>query len=343
MIRAFYKENIIKCLAAVFTYGLNNCMSPKSIEEHITSSTFINDLENNEFDIDLSPERCVTEVYKCQHNPKVDISFKGLFLSESYLNLFFFFNRSFEYLFLYWPLSLFVEKYQIYHEMDFSNIKSDFIKEVDKTPLLKKLSTDRGIKISEISRLTGISVNTLETYCRGDKYIYAAANDTIFKLSKLFGVKENIFISNLAVYLDRSIYLFDKSNQDYRNYLAFFFANYYDLRINEKEFVYKPNENCFMDKRSGLKIIIVSHENDELSVSQLKDLADEKTYLIVFDFGHYYHSLEDYAYLKEINCVEVMLITQEDVFIIKKWVAREITDTINRSLIIRAKIASGAK
>lgn len=336
MIKSFYQEDIIIRLAALITYGLNEGYSYKSIEEHITSSIFINALENNEYNIESKITKVVELAFDVSLNGRpADISFKGLFFAESYIKLFLFFNKSFEYLFLYWPLSYFAEHYNIYHEMDFSSLRNDFASMVKETTLLKKLAVDRGIKLIEISKLTGINEYTIERYSRDDKYLYGASVDTVYKLATLFSVKENIFTSNLAVYLDQSVYLFDKSNKDYRNYLGLYFANFFDNRINEIDFIYDKNNNYFISKE-GVKLVVVTDSLNNLPLTALSKLSDSKTYLVIIPSG-FFGGESYFEYLKDINALDVFVLTQEYVYIVKKKTKKEITDTVNRSLIIRAK------
>ena len=335
MIKTFYQEDIIKRLASVFTYGLNQKYSYKTIEERIVSSPFVNALENNEYDIESKIEKVVETTYNISlENKEADISFKGLFIAESYFKLFIHFNKSFEYIFLYWPLASFVEKYGVYHEMDFSNLKKDFESQIKDTTLLRKLAHDRQVKLVEISKLTGINENTIDKYSRNDKYLYGASHDNIYKLALLFGVKENIFISNLAIYLDQSIYLFNKKNTDYRNYLGLLFANYYDNRINELDFIYDRNNNCFKSE-AGIKFIVIADSFNNLSTSKLSEFVDSKTYVVMIPLG-FFGDESWFSHMKDINAFDVLVLTQEYVYIVKKNLKKEITDTINRSLIIRA-------
>ena len=335
MIKTFYQEDIINHLAAIITYGLNEGYSYKSIEEHIVRAPFINSLENNEYNIELKMETAVGMAYSVSLDTKVDISIRGLFLAESYIKLFFHYNRSFEYIFLYWPLSWFSERYDIYHEMDFSNLRRDFESRIKETTLIKKLSREKQIKLIEISKLTGINENTIDKYSRDDKYLYGASNSNIYKLTKLFNVKENIFVSNLAVYLDQSIYLFDKRNKDYLNYLGFYFANYFDNRINEMIFMYDKSSKCFVSN-DGIKLIVIADSLSNLSISKIKEISNSKTYVVIVPSG-FFGDETWFEYLEELDAFDVLALTQEYIYIVKKKYKREITDTINRSLIVRAK------
>ncbi len=335
MIKTFYQEQIINRLAAIFTYGLNEGYSFKSIEEHVIASPLVVSLEDNEYDIEMKIEEVVEDAYGVSLHSQADISIKGLFFAESYIKLFFDTNKSFEYLFLYWPLSSFDGRYGIYHEMDYSSLRRDFYAKTKETSLLKKLAQERQIKLVEITKLTGINENTIDKYAKDDRFLYGASNETIYKLAKLFGVKENIFIQNLAVYLDKSIYLFDKRNEDYRNYLGFYFANFFDGRINEKQFEYDRADSCFKSK-DAVKLIVIADVLSNLTLSRLNGLSDSRTYIVIIPSG-FFGDESSFDYLKELHALEIMALTQEYVYIIKKGSKKEITNTVNRSLIIRAK------
>lgn len=335
MIKTFYQEDIVNRLAAVITFGLDNLYSFNAIEERILASSFINDLENNEYNIESKIEEIVESVFNVKLDAEADISFKGLFIAESYFKLFLYFNKSFEYLFLYWPLSFFIEKYDIYHEMDFSNLKNDFELKVKETPLLKKLALKKNIKIVEISKLTGINEFTIDKYSRDDKYLYEASHSNIYKLATLFSVKENMFVSNLMVYLDSSIYLYDKTYKDFRNYLGLFFANYFDSRIKESNYVYDKDSNCFKAK-DGTKIVVTTIDFGVSSNSKLSELIDSKTYLIIIPSA-FFNEPTVFDFLKNSEALDIFILTQEYIYIVKKKYLKEITDTVFRSLVIRAK------
>lgn len=339
MIKIFYRENIINRLAAIITFGLSKGYSYKSIEESLVCSNFINNLEKGYYDIESTNESVIEDVYKIKTD-NVDISFRGFFLAESYINLFFYINKSFEYLFLYLPLSLFDAKYEVYHEMDFSNLRNDFAYLVSKKTLLKKLSEDRKIKFTEIVKLTGINKNTIDKYNRNDKYLYSASFSNIYKLAVLFGVKTNLFASALAVYLDQSIYLFDHSFDEYRSYLGYYYANYFDKRISDSHFEFDKQNNIFKSIKNGMNIVLRSCDKNEITVEYVNKLSNSDTYLVIFPIGFNYHKFEDYMHLSSAKAMEIMIVTYENVYIVKKQKEIEITDTISRSLNARAREAT---
>lgn len=261
-------------------------------------------------------------------------------MAESYIKLFFDFNKSFEYIFLYWPLERFANNYGVYHEMDYSNLRNDFKEAISECTLLKKLAQKVGLKITEISKLTGINANSIDKYSRSDDALYGASNNTLYTLSMLFGVKTNIFATNLSVFLDNSIYLFDKSNDTLRSFLGMYFANYFDKRISEYDFEYQKRDNIFTSKKDKTILKVISINKANIDIEAINQIADENTYLVIFPHGYFDYSLDAFLFLKETKAKEIMIVTQENAYLIKKRKDKEITDTINRSLTVRAKISS---
>lgn len=337
MIKSFTIENIIKTLGALFTYGLNNKYSYKAIEEYVTSSSFINELENNNFNNDLSINNLIEDTYKVKLNKDYDISFKGLFFAESYIKLFFSINRSFEYIFLYWPLSNFVNKYNIYHEMDFSNLKEDFIKEVNKTSLIKKLCLNKNIKYPTIAKLTGLNVNTIVSYARDDKNLDNASYKNIYKLIILFNVKPNLFISNLNIVIDHSVNIASNTFKKYRSYLGLYYANYFDKRIKVEDYTYDEINNCFVSKIDNTKLIVIAKDYDKVSFEEIKNIDNNKTYFVIFPVGYNYNVYSDNTNLDKLKAIDIMLILEDCVYIVKKKILKQISPIINRNISIRAK------
>lgn len=335
MIRTFYQDDIINHLAAIFTYGLSKQYSYKAIEEHIISSTFINALENNEYDINHKTKKIVENTYGINNVKDIDISYIGLFLAESYFKLFIDFNKSFEYIFLYWPLEHFINRYDIYHEMDYSAIKNDFIVSVKETTLIKKIAKDRGIRLIDIPRLTGINRHTINKYVSDDKYLYNSSFITIYRLATLFNVKPNLFINSIGVFLDSSIYLDDDRYLHFRHYLALFFICYYDYRIKEKYFKF-DYLNHYLINNDNIKIKVIIDDVNNLVASRIKKEVNDKTYLVIIPTS-FFGDITSFKYLKDIEAYDIAVLTQQYIYITKLNKKKEITDTIFRSLYIRAK------
>ena len=333
MIRILDEEQIIETFASILTYGLNKGLSSSLIEEHILKSQFINDLEDNKFDNKLKDKVILESIYK-ENIIEVDISFLSLFIAESYIRLFFDLNKSFAYLFLYWPLDQFIFKFDIYHEMDYSSLKIDFMERVHNTSLLKALIKSRHLKLNDVGKLTSININTLDKYMRSDKYLYAASYANIYKLAKLFNVKENIFIESLDVYYDDSSFSYDDEHNEFISKLGFYFASYFDKRVDNFSFTYQKEKNIFIDFKNGYKLIVKSL-NDK--IDYLGDLVDDRTYLVLFLKENVAFNDDDIKeQLNALNAYEIMLISKET-YLLKKETVKKSDSSIYDMLYIKAK------
>lgn len=330
MIKVYYEQEIIDVLAAILTYGFTNKYSYKYIEECLISSSFINKLEDNEYDSVTNVETVVKEVYKIDIKDKVDISFKALFLAESYIHLFFKLNKSFEYLFLYWPIEEFINKYDIYHEMDFSNLENDVLERIRNTTLLKKLSKDRKIKLSEISKLTGIKQFTINKYSKDDIHLFNASFINIYALTKLFNVKPNIFIDSIGVYLDTSIYLFHQYNEEQRNHLGYYYANFFDNRILDLNLKYIKDKKQYIGK-NGYKLLVIVDELSNITLDRINSLSNNKTYVVIIPSA-FIGNESSFKYLKEVDAFEVFALTPDFIYIVKKDIKKEVTRSQDKSL-----------
>ena len=335
MIKVYQYDDIISSLAAILTYGLNHGYSPTAIEERTASSSFVFDLERGEYDEQKSLEQTVEDAYEVKLMEEADISFRGLFFAESYYRLFLALNRSFEYLFLYWPVSRFLETYGVYHEMDFSSLLRDFQSKVKETPLLKKLCLAREIKRSDLSRLTGINENSLAKYASDDRYLSGASFDTLYDLAKLFKVKMNLFASDLGIYPDLFAYLGSNQVQAYRNYLGFYYACLFDSRIDERDFAYDEKQGAFLEKDGKRRIVAFSSSQKDIDFDSLPSRYGQNDYFVLFD-NSLLPKKNPIDLIDSSHFLEVMVATSTYIHLLNKGKRREITDTIARSLQVRA-------
>lgn len=337
MIESKSEKSIIATLSALFSYGLNNRYSYNSVEEYIANSSFINELENCRF---ISPEigTLCKEVYHLGNEVvSIDVDFESRFYAEVYLYLFFKMQKSFEYLFLYMPLSDLVNNYEALHTADYSKVESVIEERIKNKKLLNRLADKRKIKLTELSSLTGININTIKKYAYSDEKLFSASIENIALLSFALNVKENIFFEHLYVFIDNGAYRFDKTDNNYRNYLGLLFASYYDARIIFTDFRYDKENNIFISKKDKTIIKVFTEDIRSINLDNVIDSSSENTYFIFFDFSWPYYDISqvDYDVLKKSK--DVAIINQEYCYILKKHHTGLITDTINRILIMRAK------
>lgn len=319
MLKLYNKEQIINNLASILTYGIDECYSFKSIQERLIKSNFINNLENEIYNEYLTDTDLIWDVFNINSNIKyVNTRFKHLYFANTYINIFFKFQKSFEFMFLYLPLSLLDEKYDVYHEMDDSQIYEYFNRLINEETLLRKLSKEKSLSLINISNLTNISIDTLKRYSLNNKHLYSASSSNIYKLSRLLNVKYNIFIESIDIYLDSSIYKFTYKNGSHLKNLGFNYSKYYDPMFN------KDNPN----------LVVKRIDNNDFDINEIKKDVSENDYLIIFHAGNYFHTLSEYKELKKIKCIEIMVITNENVFMIKKGVHRDIKTYISNYILL---------
>ena len=334
MIEAGFLSSIEQALGYLFEYGLTYRYSFEAIEEHVVSSSLIKGLENNDFDANLIPEHYVYEAYDIKECPRMELSFQALYLAESYLKLFFKTRRSFSCLFLYLPLSDFLEHY-IFHEMDFSHLLSFFQEQVGETTLLKKLSQQKKIKISELAIISGINIHTLRKFAEDDAHLFAAPLSSLYALSCALECDLTLFVPKLNVFVDEGAYDFDRKG-DYRKYFGLKLAQFFDTRVRAKGYVYDDAQDLFLTPKGERIIVVVSIE----CLSGLfadRDRLTVDTYLVIYDYAMINDFDACLEKLRKTMIEEALLIEADHVTFVKKNKSEWITSTLYRMLMVQAK------
>ena len=337
MIENKSEKVIIDTLAALLSYGISNRYSYTSIEEYIASSSFVNELENCRF-ISFEIETLCKEVYHLENNVAfIDVDIESRFYAEVYIYLFFNMQKSFEYLFLYMPLGDLINNYEALHTADYSKVESIIEERTKNEKLLSRLANKRKIKLTELSSLTGISINTIKKYAYSDETLFNASVENIALISLALNVKENIFFEYLYVFIDNGAYHFDKTDIKYRNYLGLLFASYYDSRITFSDFHYNEENGIFISDKDKTIVKVFADDIRNVNLEKNIDSSSENTFFIFFDFSWPYYDISqiDIGILKKTK--DIAIINQEYCYILKKHRTGLITDTINRIFIMRAK------
>ena len=203
MIDYYDKNLIVELFERIFSIALTRRMNPKALEYLISNSRIANDLENGDssFLNDCYKPKLIEDLFKAKLTKEewqshYDIC---LWVSMMYISLFFKYKKSFEYLFLYIPIEEMHDKYHLYHEMDITQLYSYFENKIKSKRLLSLLMKRNHFTAASLSSASGISVNTIEKYCKNDEALYKASYEKIYVLSRFLHVKENIFIRQLLV------------------------------------------------------------------------------------------------------------------------------------------------
>ena len=184
-------------LSYILFAGFASRYSAETIQEKLLNSSFVYFLENNKekhFLNNIDENNLLVQIYEVVE----PVSFYSVnaicrWSANMYIDLFYKYHKSFSYLFLIIPLKDMIVLFDIYHEMDESQLFDLYQKREKELRLLPRLLKEKRKSIRELSILTGISENTLTYYSRDNKNIYNASFANIVLLAGALDVDENIF------------------------------------------------------------------------------------------------------------------------------------------------------
>lgn len=333
MIQANKINDLYEIFSHLLSYGFYKKYPFFAIEERLIQSELVKSLEEDKSDKYLYRHHLVRifdDVYgldqsRCEILSSTSIS---LWISEAYIRLFYKYHKSFEYLFLLINLETMYNLYNIYHEMDFSQLFDLFESKQKDFKLLNALLAKRGLNIKKLSLLTSISEHTLYNYSKDNDNLYNACFDNIYTIAQTLDVSDRVFVKRLNNDIDYSIYDFDKKDTNYHWLLAtYYLAYFYKFNIDKYGIT---NNQTLISKDDYIKVI--------LDFSEIKDIDNiDKTHLVIYmnnDDKSIYESLLKYGF------IDVFIITEESIIKIEN------NGKITRKFIpnyVRSRLTSKAK
>ena len=148
-------------------------------------------------DADYDSKKYLEDVYKKEISSNVGLDSLSMWIGEAYLRLFVETKKSFEYIMLYFPLEMAIEKYKIFHEMDFTQLFELFETLRNEKTVLSKIIKKRSMTVEKLSELTGINVNTIKRYCKKEENLATASFDNVCDIANILDVSPNIFRSKV--------------------------------------------------------------------------------------------------------------------------------------------------
>lgn len=190
-------RQVKKVFAELFVFAVENKINLNSFTSALEKSEFINSIEKDRF-IDLF-NKPIKAIFRSIIDYEVDdVNVQGIFndaywAGQYYFDLFIKIKKPFSYLFLKLPLEKMMVVYDIFHEMDFSSFVEYFNKIEKEKTILRLLCERKKISISNLSKETNISFNTLLKYNFSDDTIYKASFQNIIRLVDFFQVPISLF------------------------------------------------------------------------------------------------------------------------------------------------------
>ena len=186
-----------------FVIAIHNKMHLTAFTDYLANSDYVKNIEKGYLtDIsDISVEEGYHSIVG--NNIAKDDSFgiynDAYWCGYCYFELFLMLRKPFSYLFLKLPLEKMLDLYNVYHEMDISQLVDYFHGKEKEETILRLLCKRYRCSINKLSKATGISVNTLNKYRSSDQSLYNASFQNIYKISVFFKTPISLFVEELHI------------------------------------------------------------------------------------------------------------------------------------------------
>ena len=185
--------------ARMFVIGIQNKINLYSFSSALERSEFVNCIEKDTYS-ELFNQPLEDIFYSITENKVEKDESYGIYndaywAGKCYFDLHTTLNKSFAYLFLKLPIDKMLDLYPVYHEMDFSSLIEYFKQIEEETMILKTLCEEKKVTLTEVSKKTGININTLRKYYRSDVSLYKAEFQNIAKIVEYFDTTFLLFIN----------------------------------------------------------------------------------------------------------------------------------------------------
>lgn len=200
----YYKiQDVRDTFARYFVIAIHNKMHPAAFTDYLINSKYVMEIEKGNL-IEIS-DISVEEGYHSivGNNIAKDDSFgiynDAYWCGYCYFELFLMLRKPFSYLFLKLPLAEMLDLYNVYHEMDISQLVDYFHDKEKEETILRLLCKRYRCSINKLSKATGISINTLNKYRSSDQSLYNASFQNIYKISTFFKTPISLFVEELHI------------------------------------------------------------------------------------------------------------------------------------------------
>ncbi len=193
-----YELRIVRdTFANLFVLALKNKFHPYSFTYYLEKSEFLLSIEK-----DIYPNcinKSLEELFFDITGQEIKGDYFGVYNDAYWCGIAYFelhmrLNKSFSYLFLKLPLVSMLDLYNVYHEMDISSLVQYFSEIEKKKTILRLLIENKKISVNDLSKATGINLNTLIKYSQSDDALYNASFQNIIKLVDYFDTTINLFV-----------------------------------------------------------------------------------------------------------------------------------------------------
>ena len=357
MIKADSLSRLYQYFTAIIGYGVRKQYSFESIEEFVSYSETFRRLEQS--DDSFLSQRTINQeiaVVYCLDAPVSDVVDSDtvlIWVGQAYMRLFFHFNKSIYYIFLYIPLGEMLQLYSLYHEMDWNQLFDLFTQKMSEVTLLRKLLNKKKLSVNKLAQLSNISEATINYYCLKDSNIYEARYAYIDAIALVLKVNTNLFLKKIHNYVDYGRYEVDKHDPIFRSFLGLYLASYFCGDINNRKYSYLVENNTFQFNENQLSVVwtessrfanITESKNPAIikiveEHCEMIPFGFRKNYiLVIFEYNQVSESVKAYKCLIDFGFDKIIIINQSNILCVyKNYWQSYISDSVNKMMIEKAK------
>ena len=192
------KEQYVSTLACILSYGYSKQCLPSYLERLIAYSRPFTEFENgNSKTLAFSsPQAIIRELYLRSDDARISNDINGVFgwMASVYMRLAIQLHPiTFECIFMGLPLDELMQKYPVYHEMDYFHIEKVFMERIHYSKLdcvMKRL----GFSTKKLSKDSGLSENAIRSFRYGYRDIKKAEAMTLMAIASALNVKPSTLL-----------------------------------------------------------------------------------------------------------------------------------------------------
>lgn len=194
-------DRYIDIVARLFSLALDFNMNPDALIERIMRIDIIRDIERKYyFELDnknfrsiaghVFPELIIQDDYLFRYD-------RGYWCGYIYMNLFLELKKPISYLMLKLPLRELMAMYDVYHEMDISQLVDYFLENENENTIIEILLKRNSISIAKLSRISGVPLRTIKYLKESDMNLYKGSFKNIHRIALALDVPDNLFLNEI--------------------------------------------------------------------------------------------------------------------------------------------------
>ena len=192
------KSKYADYLGRIIFFAVSSKIHLELITDKIAKSSFIDEMERDENSLICSRTsfEIFYDIFGIGYiSDSFNMNYNGAYwCGYIYAKIFFEYRKPFSYIALKMPLDKLLDMYQLYHEMDISEVFEAFAEAESKVTIMKLLLKKHGISAAALSRKSGVALRTIARFKESDDYLYKGTYNNVYSLSRILKEPGNLFL-----------------------------------------------------------------------------------------------------------------------------------------------------